>query len=307
MAWSEVADIAEIERLWRRLSAAIDESTKPWGSHRVGYPGDNQPFDVRVGAGKAGRKTWAFCGKGCDGRFLTPIGQTPSEDNRQLQIDLQCNFRADKFVRNMGGAFLKDDQGNVILANRGLLTRGQRVTRKEIERLMPQSWSVKGVGPHGKVRSFLELTRLESPTLFEELAVRARRIRERLAAGVEPNPQGGSRGGSGAAGTGAKEKRALPPAWLSGVLKGLKKDFTGTWKIPAAKSKTVTRSHGRVVNALLAQLDGPHRLHTTQGIDFLIEVKTPRHAFHVFEVKTSSKSQSIYTAIGRLIFNGGAL
>lgn len=306
MVWTEVTDIKEINRLWNKLARQIRKSSKPWGSRNVGYPGANQPFDVRIGTGETGGSTWAYCGKGQDGRLLTLIGRTSKRDNWQLQIDLQVNFRSDKFSRNMGGVFLKDEDGNVRLANRGLITRGSRVKHEELERVLPKSWWSKGVGPRGKIRSFISLADLDSPTLFEDLAARARKLRERLPVAEESGSAGGN-GKSGKSAAAARAKAAKPPDWFSGLLNGFKKDFEAKWKIPAGKPKTAKRGHGRIVNALLDELHGPNKLHTTKGIDLVVEVRKPRHEFHVFEVKTASDTQSTYTAIGQLVFNGGVL
>jgi hypothetical protein len=307
MGWSEVTNVIEIRRLSKLLRQQIKASTVPGGFRAVGYPGDNQPFKIRLGEGEPGTASWAFCGEGRDGKLLTLVGQTPEDANWQLMIDLQCNFRADKFTRSTGGAFLRDDDGNVLLAHRGILTRGQRLKTEEVVQRLPQTWWVHAKGPRGKSRSFIAIARLDSPSLFEELCAKAKKLRQYLAVDIDPELKAGREAGKAGGQKGASGKGATKPASLEIVLKGYKRDFESTWTIPAKLPSTATRGHGRIVNALQDQLRGLGGFHTTVGIDLAVTIDTPKRVHHVFEVKTSSDTQSIYTAIGQLVFNGAVL
>jgi hypothetical protein len=63
-------------------------------------------------------------------------------------------------------------------------------------------------------------------------------------------------------------------------------------------------TYGRVVKALRKALDGQGELLKPQAADLILRRS---RTIDLFEVKRSSGSQSIYTAIGQLVFNGLSL
>jgi hypothetical protein len=311
MAWTEITDPQEIFRHWITLQRLIKEATRPGGKRRVGFPGDSRPFSVRVGLGAGKKPYWIYCDRSSNGNLLTLVGRTPQDPRWQLQIDLQCNFRANKFSRDMGGAFLRDELGNVLLAHRGILTRGQRIDKEEVVRLLPKRWWVAAKDEHGRVARFISIARLDSDALFADLCTKAEKIREKFSNPVAPNgqtkPAGKAPGPGGKNGMSRIGGKAAAKNPLDIHLDGYKREFDRTWTIPAKGPRTAKRRHGLVVNALSELLQPKGNVSNPTAIDLVLTEQEPDEIHHVFEVKSSSGSQAIYTALGQLLFNAAAL
>jgi len=309
MAWTEVVDFKEVLRLYRELQRRIKESTRAGGQRRVGYPGSNSKFPIRVGAEPENSEAWVFCGIGSNERLLTLLGRMPADPNWQLMIDLQINFRPDRFSRDLGGAFLKDEDGNIWVANRGILTRKQRLAASEIDRLLPKNWWVRAKGPRGMERRFLPLARLDSPQLFSELSDKAERLRIKLNefdVPTEEKKPGKGNAGAGNAGS-ARRRGGKASNPLDEELAKYRREFDGIWTVPPSKAKLVRRTHGKIVDALKAELATKGNVTVTKAMDLVLTVQSSPEVHHVFEVKTSFGSQAIFTALGQLLFNGAAL
>lgn len=81
-------------------------------------------------------------------------------------------------------------------------------------------------------------------------------------------------------------------------------EFEGSFDVPARDSRTAERNHGLVVNQLAAELRAQGLApRNTLLIDLLVEMHSGRVA--LFEVKTSSDRDSIYTCVGQLMVHRG--
>ena len=81
-------------------------------------------------------------------------------------------------------------------------------------------------------------------------------------------------------------------------------EFTGKALAKRKRSVEMEWKHGRVVKALRAHVNRAGDAYKSREMDLV--VVTPKDVW-LFEVKTSADSQSIFTAIGQLVFHGAAL
>ena len=231
------------------------------------------------------------------GLGLNLFGHGNPDDQTVLLMDIQFNVPVTEFNRRSGGAFLfcKSDK-KIYLAHRGIATLGHsRVNQNE---LIHEANVQKVDAETGKqIRQFMIIGALTSKSLANDLSEFSQEIRraartvmirtEDMRASKEiltkENP--------------TKSDTAIVN------LQTYFKEFSGTIKIAARAATQADRFHGDVVDALAKKLksvcclkSGPIDLATvtdTRGI--------------IFEVKTSSDSQSIYTAIGQMMVHSPSI
>jgi hypothetical protein len=205
-----------------------------------------------------------------------------------LNIDIQFNLPIVEFSRKSGGAFLRHvPTDRIVLAHRGIVTLGHGRVQKsvlfaETVATLLEANTTNGTG------EFLFIGDLESPTLLSDINTFSTELRSAVRA-IKLQLSSGPR-----------RPKTVPrrsSAILAGALHQYFDEFTGQRKL-AARNKTVADCyHGAVVRALRDVFDGSSEVLKSREIDLIVVTKT--RAF-LFEVKTSSSTQSVYTAIGQL-------
>jgi hypothetical protein len=85
--------------------------------------------------------------------------------------------------------------------------------------------------------------------------------------------------------------------------KPFKPEFDGTTTFAVSTNRSATYRHGRVVNALHADLARRNvAAHRTTEIDLYAEAEATRRGV-IFEAKSAPDTQSVYTCIGQLAYN----
>lgn len=120
-----VTDLSDISALNDQLTMNLSRIYTVLEPRVVGYPSNHHSFDVGFSpASLLPLSAWAKQNN-AKGKlfnlFLTGIqGSTDP-----MEIELQINFPADAFTRNLSGVFVKDQDGISYLAHRGRLTKGK--------------------------------------------------------------------------------------------------------------------------------------------------------------------------------------
>jgi len=302
--WTEVTDPVEIARLNKRLTNALRTGTKPGGEFRVGYPQGSFDAHVRLAPLKRDEQLWAYSGRTKKTNdFITLIGHYVPDQRGPLLIDLQFNFPNNRFNRMKGGAFVKDRNGRAFLAHRGIVTRGTSRVKKQdvftyLEPYQPVvvDSSVRPIKIELLVVSALDDDRLIPKISAFAIAMRNAATLADLRKTLAPAP--------GKKIDGKRKRKTRVKTKLDVTLSEYRDEFDGTRIIKRKNQVVMKWTHGKVVSALHAALKDEGKILKCQAIDLILN---RGRDYDVFEVKRSSASQSVYTAIGQLVFNSMSL
>lgn len=301
--WTEVIDPAELIRLNRELKRRLREGTRGGRNFVIGYPAGSFRADVRFAPVSSAKELWIFSGNHeKTGDYITLVGRHVSEQKGPLLIDVQFNFPKGHFSRMKGGAFVKDSTGRVFLAHRGIITKGTaRLSKQKVLQEMQDRRITVGASDQPRPRDLLKVVALEDGQLVSKILRFAAEIRDAatLIAGQLPAPETTNRTKKA-----GDETAANPKSRLDLRLSEYRDEFAGSRVITRRGKTTVTWAHGAVVKALREQLAGQGEILKCQAADLVVK---RRRQVDLYEVKQSSGSQSIYTAIGQLVFNGDSL
>jgi hypothetical protein len=281
----EVEEPRELKRFARALFATIKTKLTSSETRNVGAP--NGTFLRKVyferGAGP-GALYWS--GGLSEDRAVAEnlFGHGAPGSSTELHIWFQFNVPVVKFSRRYGGAFLRHLPTNrIVLAHRGIVTLGHSRVRQSMVFRDMEAWSAKAETSQG-ARTFLLIGVLNSPGLIEDIGRFAKDLR---GAARQPGIAGGL----------PPEIPASIPAGLLGELRDYFDEPSGERKIKAREQAVADCYHGVVVHELRATFKDSSVLKSRE-ID--LTAITSKRAF-LFEVKTSTTPQHIYTAIGQLI------
>jgi hypothetical protein len=298
----ELTDMNEIEEARAELIRTVNKELKHKQNRWIGYPAGVFEGEVRFKSSSGTASQWVF--SGVDPKSGIPLffcGRGDPKAKDTLNIDLQFNLPKKKFTRNFGGAFVRDlESGAVLLAHRGIVTRGKSRVPKELLLLetteRPQTVSVPGSGKELQLFVVGPVSaRGGVMGLIGDFAVEIRRAATEVMAGKAKVDKGRKKG-KGPTSAVIAPRRSMLDAALSEFFR----EFEGKTKV--SMSKTVVRNcrHGAVVNALKVALAGQGKIMKSMQMDLVLFRNSEAL---VFEVKTSAKSTATYTAIGQLFLH----
>lgn len=212
----------------------------------------------------------------------------------RLELAVQLNFPKESYTRLYAGAFVRDGAGEIFLAHRGKLTKGNAGLRKNL--VLAQFSNCVDAQDGNQTNRVILIAGLDEPDMIDKLfafAQEAREVATRVASiNAETNSNSGSGGGKG----GSAELDSMM------ALSVYFDEFSGESNIstPAITGRRVVE-HGAIVAALAKILGGEAKLQKNQAIDLaaIYESRTD-----LYEVKTSADTQSVYTAVGQLLIHG---
>ena len=283
----EIMDQAEIMRHNSSLQRDMRKHFPYRKKRRIGWPSGQMEVDVHFQS-KADNSLW-WHGDHLDDRglWLNLFGRGDYPAGDMLNIDLQFNFSSDAANRRTGGAFVFDrESSNVVLAHRGLVTRGK--SRVPKARLMAEAdVLVETVAcPDNKVRELMLVGPIGSAgfeALVADFTTRVRTAADRVASKVSAG-KANEKGGGG----------------VYDRLTEFFDEFMGSATIPARGSRQAVWKHGAIVSALRHELASATEIEKSQKIDLLASFKKTKL---LFEVKTKPDLQSVYAAIGQLLLH----
>lgn len=306
--WTEVTKPTDVVRFHRLLRARLLERTSNGGVCSIGWPKGRFDARIRLAQVSPDKELWIYSGRHEETKdYITLVGRYNPGHKGSLLIDLQFNFPSGRFDRMKGGAFVLDRDGRPWLAHRGIVTKGTaRMNKSEIFRCL--NWR-KPISAESDRRPFavelLPVAALDDEELVAKVLRFSVAMRDAatLAAGQDAagnNPSHSEKAKSHAKKTGKPQA----PNGLDAVLWDYRDEFAGTVLVNKKGEVIADWKHGRVVRALRDALLEHGTIRKSQAADLIV---LRGRKLDLYEVKPSSGSQSIYTAIGQLVFNGASL
>ena len=233
-------------------------------------------------------------------KIITLLGHGVYGESEWLSIDVQFNYPVEKFHRRLGAAFLEDvTTGEVFLAHRGIVTLGQRVPKDKILEAMAADVVEAECGP--KIDEYMLVTSLDSKTLVDDLSKFSRRLRATIRGlGQEIELIVDSDDEEGQEDPADTDNSSLEKGGRKGLV-GLQdyfEEFSGKRRAFTPKKSFPISYHGKVVHALHEAMIMRGATLKSRAVDLVANLS---NLAVLFEVKTQSDSQSIYTAIGQLV------
>lgn len=289
-SYREIEDPARLKRLSDQLTSRLRRQLRHPMTKVVGYPSGHAEFRVHFGSKRGQDVHWWSSELSANGdAYVNLIGRGDPESSAFLMIDLQFNVPIKQFARRHGGAFVEDVQsGAIVLAHRGIVTRGMSRVRKEalFEETTAATTMVETT--QGAKPLFL-VASLDSPQLVEDITGFAAEIRRAVDVVVTQ----ASTEAVKSAKAGARAQRQS----IDGRLGDYFDEFCGKHKLPRRAAVIVEVRHGRVVKQLRSKFEGAGAILKSQQVDLAIR---KRDTVLLFEVKTSVSPTELYTAIGQL-------
>lgn len=285
MAYREVKDIKSIQQFDKKLRATLTKKGPLYEKRSIGYPGGYVTKPVNF-LNKGPGAIWSCSWIKKNGEIVNLFGRGDYGAKQTLLIDLQFNYSTDKVRKSLGGAFLEDtDTGEISLAHRGIITVINRIPKESVFEAMA-SHAVEAESGR-KFVEFLLITDLESKTLLRDVGEFAIELRDSVRAKTENSD------------IDSKAKNNQKKGKKSGFdqLKDYFEEFTGQRKSYKPKRVYTKSNHGKVVEALKKELSSRGQVYKSRAVDLVVEEE---NRALLFEVKTNSDTQSIYTAIGQL-------
>ncbi|KJZ40766.1 hypothetical protein [Pseudomonas fluorescens] len=216
-----------------------------------------------------------------------------------LELAVQLNFPKEKYSRAPAGAFVQDAFGEIFVAHRGKLTKGNAGLPKD---LVLSQFKTCVLAQDGKKKNpVILIAGLEHEEMVDKLfefALEAREVATRIANGLVDIANTSANSAAGGDRQKGKKTKAEPMAKLSKYVD----EFYGESTInPPVVSGTRIVTHGAIVSALHKALGGGDNLRKSQAVD-LAAIRGG--TVDLFEVKTSASTQDIYTAVGQLLIHG---
>lgn len=297
-SFAVVTDIAEIARLNNQLARRLSTSFKVRRTREITYPAGHHTGTLyfESAAGTAVRAWSPDSGPDKLTNFL--LAGDPAAST-WMQIDVQMNFPAGTYNRRMAGAFVTDENGDVLVAHRGKLTKGKaglpkaKVFREFASRVVEAD-------DQGLISEVILIAALDDVELADrlwEFAVEAREVAKRIASEEDDSdadddtPKG--RGGGGGKPSSTPKDPVLK-------LRDYFDEYAGEGNSKGHGGGKRTVEHGYVVRALELQFAANGRSQKAQAIDLAIVAAQ----VDLFEVKTSARTTDVYTGVGQLLIHG---
>jgi hypothetical protein len=297
----ELTDTNEIKRTQDEMATKLKKQFPHEQERVIGWPSGHFTAQVRF-AGKSGTDScWWYTGFSDDKQSVYNLfGRGNPDDTKLLLIDLQFNFPIKSFSRKQGGVFVRDvSSGKTLLGHRGIVTRGKSRVPREL--LLQEADLTPLTIASEKSLSGIEIllvAPIDDANLGKRISDFAIEVRRAAYLVMSDNQND----------TTSKSKIGKPsPAKKSPLdvaLSGYYDEFVGKTIIRRAAQVTMNCRHGSVVKALREKLKDIGEQYKSVAMDLVVVTESQ---VLLFEVKTGSDSQSIYTGIGQLYFHAAAL
>lgn len=214
-----------------------------------------------------------------------------------LELAVQINFPKDKYSRAPAGAFIQDASGEIFVAHRGKLTKGNAGLPMDL--VLSRFDTCVQVQDGKQKNRVILIAGLKHEDLIDKLfefAHEARGVATSIAVGLAEEA-----GNNDPAADGSRQKGKRARGEHMAILSKYVDEFHGECTAsPPAVSGTRVVVHGAIVAALHKALGGGDNLRKSQAVD-LAAIQSG--SVDLFEVKTSASTQDVYTAVGQLLIH----
>ncbi|RDI99293.1 hypothetical protein DVT68_00035 [Dyella solisilvae] len=315
-AFEVITDVAEISRLNKQLAKQLRGILRHKESREITSPAGHRTGTVYFEA-PAGSGVRAWSPRIESDKLLNLVLSADPGSTKWIEITVQLNFPAGTYNRRMAGAFVKDGSGDVFVAHRGKLTKGNAgLPKNKVFREFAAS--TVEAADNGKTSRVILIAGLKDPELADrlwEFAEEAREVATRLGEELHGDGQsqptrGAQSGGAviarpggsgGASGKDARDQKPGPPAERLLKLRGYFDEYSGEGRTKGHGGGKRTVEHGAVVRDLEHSLRSEGSSQKAQAIDLAIVAKSK---VNLFEVKTSTRPTDVYTGVGQLVIHG---
>lgn len=312
-AFEVITDVTEILRLNKQLAKQLRATLQYKESREITYPAGHHTgmvyFEESVGA-----SIRAWSPRIAPDKLLNFVLYAEPGSTKWIEIAVQLNFPAGTYNRRMAGAFVKDRSGDIFVAHRGKLTKGNAGLPKD-KVFREFAASAVEAADNGKISRVILIAGLKAPELTERLwafAEQAREVATRLSEELHRDGQSQSTGEKasgravigapgGQSGADAGGQQPSPAAEHLLKLRGYFDEYSGEGHTKGHGGGKRTVEHGAVVRALELLLRERGNSQKAQAIDLAIVTATK---IDLFEVKTSSCLTDVYTGVGQLVIHG---
>jgi hypothetical protein len=224
---------------------------------------------------------WYFDGK--EDQYWNPFGLGKPNDHQAVTGRCQINMPKEGLNRRVAGSFAKDESGQIYLLHNGKIGGGKTGISKKTF-IKWYSGELLEVDFDGEIAEYFIVAEFDAPNFYEQIRFFVQQVydfKELNATQIKT----------------ANDKNEED--WLLNEESTLRNPFS----LPA---KTIVRGadHAIITNALLKELKAlGHDARRNKSIDVFIVGKGNKLS-HIFEVKSSLSTQTLYTAIGQLMVYG---
>src|SRR5258706_545098 len=302
-----VTDLGEITSLNKELGKQLARTFRYHESREITYPSGHFSGLVYF-QNSSGQEVPAWHHTHHPDKLMNFILFGAAKSTHWLEISLQLNFPAGKYSRAFAGAFVKDARGEVFIAHRGKLTKGNAgLKRSEVLGEFAEKIIEAGDGQH--LSPLILIASLKDSNLAKrlwEFAREARNLASALAA--RRSTKDANRTGTGRAPSppGIQDSEVHADTRAEKLLK-LRKyydEYAGIGEIKGHGGGKRTVEHGDVVKALEAVVRKRGETQKSQAIDLAVVMEK---SILLFEVKTSAQTTSVYTGVGQLLLHGESI
>jgi hypothetical protein len=315
-AFEVVTDVAEISRLNKQLAKQLRTTLQYKESREITYPAGHHTGTVYFEA-PAGTSVRAWSPHIASDKMSNFLLSAEPGSTKWIEIAVQLNFPAGAYNRRMAGAFVKDGSGEIFVAHRGKLTKGNAGLPKD-KVFREFAAATVEAADDGKTSRVILIAGLKDPELADRLwkfAEEAREVATRLGEELHGDRQNQPTGGGpssgvvigdsgslgGASGEDADSQQSASRAERLLTLRGYFDEYSGEGHTKGHGGGKRTVEHGAVVRALELLMRSRGSSQKAQAIDLAI-VATSK--VDLFEVKTSVRTTDVYTGVGQLVIHG---
>ena len=287
--YTVVSDIREIARLNANLRAQLRGAFRHAETRQITYPSGHAAVPVFFEK-NAGDKVRAWSPIVQATKLANLFLEGEPNASKWLEITVQLNFPAGTYHRRVAGAFVRDSNGDLFVAHRGKLTRGNAGLHID-DVLAAFAPFVVEAADGAMTKKVILIAALDSPELPDKLfefATEAREVANQLGASRNADSTGAS-------------PRQNDPNRLMTELSDYFDEFAGegTSKGHAGGKRVV--EHGSIVKALERFLHTSGKTKKSRAIDLAVVAEK---LIDLFEVKTSARTTDVYTGTGQLFIHG---
>lgn len=294
--WREIDDIKQLVDINARLHEILRAKLSSTAVTRpIGWPNGAAPGKIYFQPGSNEDSLWFHGYRDTKShKEINFFGHGAPKGHGTLNIEIQFNFPYKKFNRMTGGAFLVNDGGEIFLAHRGIVTLGHARLNKQavLHSAVKREITIVQTKIGRTTRDFMIVAKIKPSTIIKDISIFTEKIRQIAKSVAAENSDNVFPAKPTAQDLNRQAK-------IKEKLLAFRKEFDGTSAVPPRASKTVNHVHGKIVNAMAAILKSRGLDHiNTREMD-LIGI-SDRMAC-LFEVKSATNTQSMYTAIGQLL------
>lgn len=269
-----ITDEKKVKACMQQLARELKQYSTVQPSRTIAYPQGTYTTKVKYSSELGLWWCFSFAEEKNSVRYWNAFGIDNVLDHSKLRITAEINMPIKGTNLRVGGTWATDAAGHKYLLHNGKIGGGARGVGQSLFLNHFNFDALQEVDMQGRIRKYVIVTRLGSPTIGREVAYfikEIHRIKE-LAKAIN-------------------KKRLNSPSYLT--------EFIGIKKYALKDDVVVDSSHGLVVDALKKALQKSGFIaYNNLYIDLFTQNRN--RVQHLFEIKTQFSRQWVYTAVGQL-------